>query len=114
MRNSARCGRRLLGQSFPDLTNEDPPNPAQFGTTQGGMDSYLSAADYRLGYLPCCGWSGPRERGILSTKPARRRLLAAQARPLWPMRIQLLGTHQQTNLSSWDSLQPLLWLPAHH
>src|SRR5947208_12038778 len=78
------------------------------------MDSYLSAADYRLGYLPCCGWSGPRERGILSTKPTRRRLLAAQARPLWPMRVQLLGTHQQTNLWWEGSLQPLLQLPAHH
>jgi len=31
MRKFTQCRRRLLDQSFPDLTNEDPPNPAQFG-----------------------------------------------------------------------------------
>src|SRR5438552_625666 len=62
------------------------------------MDSHLRAADYRPGDLPCCGRSLPRERSIFSTKPTRRRLLAAQARPLWPMWVQLLGAHQQTNL----------------
>jgi hypothetical protein len=46
-------------------------------TTQKGMDSYLRAADYRLGHLPCCGRSSPRERGIFSTKLTRRRLPAA-------------------------------------
>ncbi len=83
-------------------------------TTQGGMDSHLRAADYRTDHLPCCSGPGPRERGILSTKLARRRLLAAQVGPLWPMRMQLLGTYQQTNLWWEASHQPLLQLPTHH
>ena len=31
MRKFTQCRRRLLRQSFPDLTNEDPSHSAQFG-----------------------------------------------------------------------------------
>src|SRR5216110_1950419 len=56
-----------------------------------------------------------RENEAFSPRNLQRGwLLAAQARPLWPMRMQLLGTHEQTSLQWEGSQQPLLWLPAHH
>src|SRR5436309_9558118 len=76
------------------------------------MDSDLGAADHRPGDVPCRGRPSARERGILSAKPPRGWLLAAQARPLRPMRMQLLGTHEQTSLRWEGSQQPLLWLSA--